>query len=142
MNHNAIAQQLIRHEGLKLSPYRCPAGYLTIGVGRNLETKGINKAEALILLKNDIDECEADLKTIFPDWDEIPEQLQHVLIDMRFNLGPRGFRSFRLVIQGVRDRDQEAVITQMAASKWARQVPNRASNLMGAVRSSAPAWWR
>lgn len=31
-----ITAQLIRHEGLRLTPYRCPVGRLTIGVGRNL----------------------------------------------------------------------------------------------------------
>ena len=29
------------HEGLRLGVYRCPAGKLTIGFGRNLEDKGI-----------------------------------------------------------------------------------------------------
>ena len=31
-----IKAQLVRHEGLKLKPYRCTAGKLTIGIGRNL----------------------------------------------------------------------------------------------------------
>lgn len=31
-----IKEQLVRHEGLKLKPYRCPAGKLTIAIGRNL----------------------------------------------------------------------------------------------------------
>jgi hypothetical protein len=33
---NRIKAQLIRHEGLRLKPYRCTAGKLTIGIGRNL----------------------------------------------------------------------------------------------------------
>ena len=35
---NEAVQRLCHHEGIRLQPYRCPAGYLTIGVGRNLET--------------------------------------------------------------------------------------------------------
>lgn len=35
---NEAVQRLCLHEGIRLQPYRCPAGYLTIGVGRNLET--------------------------------------------------------------------------------------------------------
>lgn len=31
-----IKEQLVRHEGLRLRPYRCTAGKLTIGIGRNL----------------------------------------------------------------------------------------------------------
>ncbi len=32
-----MKEQLVRHEGLRLKPYRCPAGKLTIGIGRNLD---------------------------------------------------------------------------------------------------------
>jgi len=32
-----IKEQLVRHEGLRLKPYRCSAGRLTIGIGRNLD---------------------------------------------------------------------------------------------------------
>ena len=44
-----IADQLILHEGLRLKPYHCPAGKHTIGIGRNLEDKGITEKEALII---------------------------------------------------------------------------------------------
>lgn len=37
------------HEGLRLKPYKCPAGKLTIGYGLNLDG-GITKEEAEILL--------------------------------------------------------------------------------------------
>ena len=63
--HKKLANQLIKHEGLRLTPYRCPAGRLTIGIGRNLEDKGITEKEAVMLLKNDIQECIENLKTIF-----------------------------------------------------------------------------
>jgi lysozyme len=53
MNHKKLADQLIKHEGLRLKPYHCPAGKHTIGVGRNLEDKGITEKEAVILLEND-----------------------------------------------------------------------------------------
>ena len=39
--------QLIDHEDIKLKPYRCSAGKLTIGVGRNLDDNGITRAEAI-----------------------------------------------------------------------------------------------
>ena len=49
-----IKEQLVRHEGLRLKPYRCTAGKLTIGIGRNLDDCGISKTEAYVLLENDI----------------------------------------------------------------------------------------
>ena len=37
MNRQLVMNQLVMDEGLRLKPYRCPAGKLTIGVGRNLD---------------------------------------------------------------------------------------------------------
>lgn len=45
-----IIKMLIRHEGLRLKPYKDSVGKLTIGVGRNLDDKGITKEEAMHLL--------------------------------------------------------------------------------------------
>ena len=49
-----IIEMLKRHEGLKVFPYHCSQNKLTIGIGRNLDDKGISKDEAYYLLYNDI----------------------------------------------------------------------------------------
>ncbi|MBP5593653.1 MAG: hypothetical protein J6X75_05780, partial [Clostridia bacterium] len=46
-------------EGLRLKPYRCPAGKLTIGYGRNIEDMGISETEAEMLFDNDWQKVEA-----------------------------------------------------------------------------------
>ena len=128
-----VAQQLLEHEGLKLKPYRCPAGKLTIGVGRNLEERGISEEEALYLLNNDISECIKDLQKIFTDVESfatLPENVQKVLIDMRFNLGASGFRDFKKMIKAVKDRDFSRAALEMQDSKWFEQVGNRGSVLV------------
>ncbi len=53
-----VKDQLIRHERLKLKPYRCPAGMLTIGVGRNLDDRGITQKEAFQKLYDSQTPCE------------------------------------------------------------------------------------
>ncbi|HHX10519.1 MAG TPA: lysozyme, partial [Firmicutes bacterium] len=50
MKHT-IEEQLILHEGLRLEVYKCPAGYWTIGVGRNLEGKPLKKEEQEYIFK-------------------------------------------------------------------------------------------
>ena len=45
---------IIKHEGLRLFPYRCSAGKLSIGVGRNLDDVGITRDEAEFMLDGDI----------------------------------------------------------------------------------------
>jgi len=137
MNRAKVQEMLIAHEGLKFKPYVCSAGKTSIGVGRNLTDKGISHAEVMLMLHNDIDEAERDLSgRIFQGkFYEFPEPVQHVLIDLRFNLGYSGFRKFKKMIQAVRDRDWPEMIVQMRESIWFKQVPNRAKNLIKMVES-------
>ena len=136
MNIKKIKDQLIQHEGLKLKPYQCPAGRLTIGVGRNLEDKGITEKEAVMLLENDIQECLKDLKTIFNEFDLLPEQAQLVLVDMRFNLGYKGFRKFKKMIKAVRQQDFHSAAREMRDSLWYHQVGKRAEHLTEMMENS------
>jgi len=136
MNIKKIADQLILHEGLRLKPYHCPAGKLTIGIGRNLEDKGITEKEALMLLENDIQECLEDLKTIFNKFDMLPESAQRVLVDMRFNLGHEGFRKFKNMIKAVKQQDFHSAAQEMRDSLWYHQVGKRAETLAEMMQGS------
>lgn len=129
----ALRQQLIAHEGLRLKPYTDTVGKLTIGVGRNLADKGLTKAEAMILLENDIQECILDLAT-FPWFHGLDPVRQRVMVDMRFNLGPKGFRAFKRTLAAVSDGRFNHAADQMLASKWASQVGARASRLARMMR--------
>jgi len=136
MTLKKIKDQLIFHEGLRLKPYHCSAGKLTIGIGRNLEDKGITEKEALMLLENDIQECIKDLKTIFTEFDMLPESVQSVLVDMRFNLGHKGFRKFKNMIKAVRQQDFNQAAAEMKDSRWYYQVGKRAERLTKMMEDS------
>nr|WP_321399348.1 glycoside hydrolase family protein [uncultured Desulfobacter sp.] len=133
MDFVAVRKMLIEDEGLRLKPYKCTAGKLTIGVGRNIEDKGISEKEAVFLLGNDISECVDDLISLFNDFLQLPESIQHVLINMRFQLGPRGFRGFRMMINAVKAEDWPEMVRQMKDSSWYVQTPNRANRLIRLV---------
>jgi GH24 family phage-related lysozyme (muramidase) len=55
MTVEQIRNQFIDFEGLRLKPYTCPAGYLTVGVGRNLETNGLSYHEMLSLINGNME---------------------------------------------------------------------------------------
>ena len=131
-----IEQLLLKHEGLKLTPYRCTAGKLTIGVGRNIEEKGITEEEALFLLRNDIDECKRDLTTLIfhGQFYDFPESIQNVLINMRFQLGRAGFRKFKKMIFAFQNLNYEEAIVQMKDSNWYNQTTGRANDLISIVK--------
>ena len=44
-----IINRLVLHEGLELKPYKCSAGFWSIGVGRNLITNPLTKQEKLVV---------------------------------------------------------------------------------------------
>ena len=129
MNTQTLKSQLIVHEGFKAKPYKCTADKLTIGYGRNLEDNGISHAEASYMLENDIRVVLLDLHELFPHWGELPELIQLVLADMRFNLGPQGLRSFRKMLFAVEQRNWEMMQEEMVQSRWYDQVGMRATRL-------------
>ena len=133
MDHKKLKKMLIEHEGIKYAPYKCTAGKTTIGIGHNLDDKGISKAVVDLLYNEDVAEVESDLKAIFDDFYTLPEQIQLVLTDMRFQLGYQGFRSFKRMILAVKNRNWPEMFLQMKNSDWHRQTPKRANDLLKMV---------
>lgn len=127
--HDEIKAQLMKHEGLRLKPYQCTAGKWTIGVGRNIQDRGITKAEAMHLLDNDIDECQEELDRIIPWWIEKPAYVQLVLINMIFNLGATRLLGFKKFLKAVEENNFDLASTEMLDSRWAEQVGQRSIEL-------------
>ncbi|AMO55644.1 hypothetical protein GZ77_09070 [Endozoicomonas montiporae] len=125
------AEDLIRHhEGFRSRPYRCTAGKLTIGYGRNIEDNGITRDEAEQLLANDVYDCRQVLIRNLLFWDQLDRVRQTVLVDMCFNLGWPKFSQFRKMINALALRDFSLAAKEMLESRWAKQVPNRAGRLI------------
>jgi len=146
---NRIKAQLVRHEGLRLKPYRCTAGKLTIGIGRNLDDRGISQTEAYVLMENDIQNCEKQLVDEIPEiYNSLDEVRKSVLLNMcisipqsRFAslrepcyLGIGGLLGFKNTLAFVGAGDWERAANGMLASKWAKQVGMRAIELSEMMR--------
>lgn len=100
MNIKRFQNQLLQDEGLKLKLYKCPANKLTIGVGRNIEERGISKDEAYLMLSNDIRIVEDELKTQLLDKHGIKLNLLsdvriEVLMNMAFQMGVPRLMKFK-----------------------------------------------
>jgi len=124
-----LRQMLLDDEGYRQFPYKCTAGKLTVGIGRNLEARGISKEEAFYLLNQDIDYFTDFLKDNLPFFDSLSENRQNVLVNMCFNLGTHGFMKFKKMINHVSKGQFEQAVAEMLDSKWIQQVPNRAMRL-------------
>lgn len=111
-------------------PYRCPAGKLTIGVGRNLDAKGISTLEAMMMLANDINATLDGLIEAFPWWERLDDARSRVLISMAFNLGIDGLRKFRRFLSALEAGDYERAAAEMRNSAWYGQVGERGPKLV------------
>jgi lysozyme len=124
-----IMADLTEDEGFRSKPYLCPAGKLTIGIGRNLEAKGISRAEALILLRNDIVDSHLALREHLPEIEYLLSDNQYrVVLEMVFNLGIAGFLKFKKFIQAIMDHSFQVAadeildsdLSKPRAERWAQ----------------------
>lgn len=137
MNRDQLLEDLILDEGIRLKPYRCTAGKLTIGIGRNLDDVGISRAEALSLLAADIARAEQGLDSYAPWWRSLPEPAARALINMAINLGAGGLAGFRGMLSGLEIGDYNLAADAALDSKWAKQVGKRATRIAELFRSCA-----
>ena len=128
-----LIENLKRHEGLRLKPYLCSEGKITIGFGRNLEDMGISEKEAEMLLMSDIERCyeELDVFSWFHDLDQVR---QEAMVNMLFNLGLPTFLEFKRTLKFMAEGAYSQAAAEMLDSKWAKQVKGRAATLASRMR--------
>ena len=145
-----LIEKLIQHEGLKLQVYKDTLGIDTIGIGRNLEDRGISKQElddmdipnigliyeygitetdAVYLAENDVQIVEDELLMAHPCVDRLDSVRQLVLVDMAFNMGVPRLRKFKKMWAAIHEDDFQTAAKEMLDSKWAIQVKSRSHKL-------------
>lgn len=145
-----IYNRLIKNEGLRYKPYVCPAGYLTIGVGRNLDLNpltecekdvigdpmlGINKEQAFMLLRHDVKKVCKQLDDRLPWWKELDSERQYVMIDLCFNLGITKLLGFKNTLAYIAQGNYEQAAKNLLLSRYAQQVKDRAKRNAECLRT-------
>ena len=133
---DAVEQDLIRDEGMVLRPYSDSVGKMTIGIGRNLDDRGITEAEARYLARSDILGAVADLDRNVPWWRGLAEPRQRALVNMCFNVGWPRLSSFARMWAALEAGDYETAADEALDSKWARQVGARAERIAALIRGA------
>ena len=148
MDRKKLKAELKFDEGFRSHAYPCSAGKWTAGFGhllegrvspeelsqykRGIKTVTIEQAEKW--LDEDMQQATYDAQTFFPQFFELSEVRQRVLVNMAFNLGLgklMKFKQFRACLQA-HEWDQAA--NEMVDSKWYRQVKGRAERLVKMMR--------
>ena len=151
-----LIEKLISHEGLRLEVYQDTLGINTIGIGRNLDDRGITQdeldwmdyptiehvysdgiteADAMYLAQNDVQIVEEELLAVHPCVEKLDAVRQLVLVDMAFNLGVPRLCKFKNMWSAIHEGKFEAAAKEMLDSRWATQVKGRATKLANAMHN-------
>ena len=121
----AIALPMLqRNEGYRQFIYQDSRGILTIGHGRNLESRGIDRLEAAYLLRRDINEA-GNRCISFPFWDRLTLARQAVLIDLSVNLGWDGLLEFKKMLAWLDSEHYLEAAQELRHSAADKQEPAR-----------------
>lgn len=121
-------------DGPELFPYKDTVGKLTIGYGRNLDDRGITRAEAELMLQTDVAVVQREAESL-PYWERLDPVRKIVVLDMIYNLGFSRFRGFRRFHTAMMKRDYQLAAHEMKDSRWYRQVLRRAKVLHKAMQT-------
>jgi GH24 family phage-related lysozyme (muramidase) len=162
MNRRATRELIEKHEGKRHIVYRDsvrndehPGGILTIGVGFNLERAGaaaqiqacgadykslcdgrsaLSSEQVQFLLEADLDQAILDAVESVSNFNDHPDEVQSVIVDMVFNLGMARFKKFKKTIACLEGKDYCGAANEMQNSLWAKQVSSRAAENIAIVR--------
>ena len=155
-DRDTLVEKIAQHEGLVLEPYKDSLGISTIGIGRNLEGRGIDdyelmhmnktldeiisdgltKEEAYYLCNNDIDIVEQELVKQKPLVMELDEARQMCLVDMGFNLGIPRLMKFKKMWEALKNNDLETASKEMIDSNWHKQTTKRCESLANVMKNA------
>ncbi|MEK9917821.1 MAG: hypothetical protein VW496_00370 [Pelagibacteraceae bacterium] len=149
-NRLQLISELKKHEGIVLHVYKDILGIDTIGIGRNLQDRGIleeefetmsvssmeeiyengiSEGDAIYLATNDIAIVEDELLKRHPCVENLDPVRQMVLVDMAFNMGVPRLCGFKRMWRNIHENLFHAASIEMLDSKWANQVKSRATKL-------------
>lgn len=111
-------------------------GKPTAAYGRNLSDRGLTEDEAEYLLRNDLRDFQDRCKKTFNSfWDLLDAPRKNVLVEMSFNMGVAGVRSFSSMLEALEKSNYKRAAEEMLDSKWADQVGHRAKVLAKQMRT-------
>ena len=145
MNIEQCKEEIKRHEGEVLEIYEDSLGYKTLGVGHLIQKKDLefNLPVGTPVIQEVVDLYYEDdfnkhLKETIDlisekEFENLPEPIQHVLVNMCFNLGKSRLSAFKNMLKAVKAKDWKEMANQMEDSKWFNQVGRRGKELIELV---------
>lgn len=136
----SLQTDLERDEGRRSKPYRDTEGFLTIGVGHNLDAEGLCEEAIDAQLAYDIrTKILEPLDRHLAWWREHPEGVQRALGNLCFNLGISGLLKFKDTLSLIKAREYKLAAAQLLTNKrYHAQIGKRLDRIAELIRN-APA---
>ncbi len=147
-----VYEEISSDEGKVLHAYLCSEHHKTVGIGHKvLETDAesslyvygigadvadeqrISEGRCYELFQKDVQIAIDGCAKIYDNWEELPQEIQHVLVNMCFQLGQGGLSKFKNFKTAIEDYQWQRASEEMMDSRWAGQTPERAERLRDRV---------
>ena len=146
MNIKQCKAEIKRHEGEVLKIYEDSLGYKTLGIGHLCQPEdpeyawevGTKVSQEVVDMYYEQDFKKHYQETVhvygsYEDFQNLPEPIQRVLVNMCFNLGGTRFSKFKNMLKACKEHNWEEMARQMQDSRWYYQVGRRSQELQRMV---------
>ena len=145
MNLDKLREEIKYDEGSVNEIYLDHLGLATFGIGHLVtewdEEYGwevgtpVSEDRCNEVFDTDIQIVLSDCQHLYPDFDDLPEEVQRIIANMMFNMGRPRLSKFKGMKAGVDARDWNKAADEMGDSRWYRQVTKRADRLVERMRN-------
>ncbi|TLE14461.1 MULTISPECIES: glycoside hydrolase family protein [Helicobacter] len=136
-------------EGFSPKVYKCPAGFLTIGYGRNIEANPLTETEKKLLraeglinekiakdwLRENLQKCYEELAQNFNWFAKTDRVRKAALVDFDYNVGLGTLKTFKNTLLFLEQEDYKRAAENMRLSKWFKQVKRRGVRICNMIES-------
>ena len=148
-----VYEEISADEGKVLHAYLCSESHKTIGIGHKVleadtenslyvydandndvaDDQCISEGRCYELFQEDVQIAIGGCRKIYDNWEEHPQEIHHVLVNMCFQLGQGGLGKFKNFKTAIEDYQWQRASEEMMDSRWAGQTPERAERLRDRV---------
>ena len=142
MNREEIFETLKIDEGVKYEIYADHLGYHTFGVGHLVINEDpewgepfgtpISEERVWECFEKDLDTAISECHALYTEsvFDDFPEEVQQIVVNMMFNMGRTRLSKFKKFTGALIAGDWKEAAVEGRDSRWHKQVTNRAERLM------------
>ena len=133
---DTLFEDIKMEEGYRSSVYLDTLEKPTIGYGFLIDSLELQEDICQLILMRKLEKLIKTIKFNFKWFDDMPEKIQDVVINICYQLGVSGFSKFKKTIQFMKNKQWDKASVEMLDSKWAKdQTPQRALRLSETVKS-------